>query len=115
MGSNRGGGQFARNVAWNLLGQGAPLIVALVTIPILIRAIGTDRFGVLNLAWMVIGYFSLFDLGVGRAMTHVIAKYIGADREDEIPGVFWTGLALMVLLGIVGAFAGVIVSGWLTR
>jgi O-antigen/teichoic acid export membrane protein len=115
MGSNRGGGQFARNVAWNLLGQGAPLVVALVTIPILIRAIGTDRFGVLNLAWMVIGYFSLFDLGVGRAMTHVIAKYIGADREDEIPGVFWTGLALMVLLGIVGAFAGVIVSGWLTR
>src|SRR6266403_1049478 len=40
---------LARNTVWNLLGSGAPMIVAVFCIPILIRGLGTDRFGVLLL------------------------------------------------------------------
>jgi len=40
---------LARNVIWNLIGNGAPMIVAVFCIPILIRGLGTDRFGVLAL------------------------------------------------------------------
>lgn len=61
-----GGRRLARNVLWNLLGNGAPLLVALPAIPLLIEGLGTARFVVLTLAWMVVGYFSLFDLGLGR-------------------------------------------------
>src|ERR1700721_1064989 len=50
---------LARNTIWNLLGSGAPMIVAVFCIPILIRGLGTDRFGVLTLAWALIGYASL--------------------------------------------------------
>ncbi len=57
---------LARNVIWNLVGNGAPMIVAVFSIPILIQGLGRDRFGVLALAWALIGYASLFDLGVGR-------------------------------------------------
>jgi len=61
-----GGRRLARNVLWNLLGTGAPLLVAIVVIPVLIEGLGIERFGVLTIAWMVVGYFSLFDLGLGR-------------------------------------------------
>ena len=69
-----GGRRLVRNVFWNLLGTGAPLLVAIVAIPMLIEGMGTARFGVLTLAWMVVGYFSLFDLGLGRALTKLVAE-----------------------------------------
>ena len=43
------------------------MMVALATIPALVRRLGTDRFGILTIGWAVLGYFSLFDLGLGRA------------------------------------------------
>ena len=56
---------LARNAAWNLASQALPIAVAIVSMPILIRGMGTDRFGLLTLAWMVLGFSSLFDLGLG--------------------------------------------------
>ncbi len=61
-----GSRRLARNVLWNLLGTGAPLLMALVAIPMLIEGLGTARFGVLTLAWTVVGYFSLVSLELGR-------------------------------------------------
>jgi O-antigen/teichoic acid export membrane protein len=107
------GNMIARNVGWNLFGTGAPVLVAVVTIPILARELGTDRFGVLNLAWMLIGYFTLFDLGLGRALTRVVADRLGAGRQDEIPVLFWTSLLLMLGLGLLGSVAGAGASAWL--
>src|SRR5918998_2593407 len=94
---------LARNTIFNFAGQAAPLLVALVAIPLLIEGLGTDRFGVLTLAWIVIGYFSLFDLGLGRALTKLVAERLGTGREDEVPDLVWTGLALMIALGLAGA------------
>src|SRR5438876_3369213 len=64
---------LARNTVWNLLGSGAPMLLAVFCIPILIRGLGTDRFGVLTLAWALIGYASLFDLRLRRALTPLVA------------------------------------------
>lgn len=94
---------LAKNTLWNLLGLGAPLLAALVAIPLLIKGTGTERFGILTLTWVVIGYFSIFDLGIGRALTQLVARKLGTDQTDEIPSVIWTGLALMLVLGLIGA------------
>jgi O-antigen/teichoic acid export membrane protein len=68
---------LARNTIWNLLGQLLPMAVAVVTIPPLVRGIFLARFGVLSLAWIVIGYFTLFDRGIGRALTELVADKLG--------------------------------------
>ena len=62
------------------------MAVAVVTIPALIGRLGTDRFGVLTLAWILLGYFSLFDLGLGRALTKMVAEQLGLGQERDIPG-----------------------------
>jgi O-antigen/teichoic acid export membrane protein len=98
-----GGSLLARNTIWNLVGQVAPMGVALFAIPMLIHHIGTDRFGVLTLAWMVVGYFSLFDLGLGRAMTNLVAQRLGRNQQEELPAVVWTANGVMAVMGIVGA------------
>ncbi len=106
---------LARNTIWNLLGNGAPMLVAVFCIPILIRGLGKERFGVLTLAWALIGYASLFDLGLGRALTQLVAKKLGAGEEREIPSLAWTSLLLMMLLGVAGTACILLISPWLTR
>jgi len=89
------------------------MVLALVTVPILIRELGTERFGVLNLAWMTVGYFSVFDFGLGRALSRVVAEKLGTGLEEEIPVLFWTSLALMLGLGVLGCVAVIGASAWL--
>jgi O-antigen/teichoic acid export membrane protein len=105
---------LARNTIWNLAGGGAPMVVAVFCIPILIRGLGKERFGVLTLAWALIGYASLFDLGLGRALTQLVAKKLGAGEEREIPTLAWTSLLLMLLLGFAGTACILLISPWLT-
>jgi O-antigen/teichoic acid export membrane protein len=94
--------KVGRNTAWNLMGQVAPALAAVFTVPILIHGLGTERFGVLTLIWLVVGYFSIFDLGLGRALTQLLAERLGRDDHESIPPLVWTALGLMACLGLVG-------------
>ena len=110
-----GGRLLARNTLWSLLGQGLPMVAALVAIPALVRGLGTERFGVLTLAWTVIGYFSLVDLGLGRALTQSVAERLGGDRHEELPAVVWTSMMLMLALSVIGAVLLAIAAPFLVR
>lgn len=104
---------LAHNTVWNLLGQILPMAVGLVAIPVLIRGIGVARFGVLSLASVLIGYFSLFDLGIGRALTKLVAEKLGTDEEHTLPPLASASLLLMLLLGVCAGLLTSAVSWWL--
>jgi O-antigen/teichoic acid export membrane protein len=91
---------LARNTVLNFAGYGVPLIVAAFSIPLIIKGIGTDRFGILTLAWVIIGYLSLLDLGIGRALTKVVSEKIGKGQLQDIPSTICTALSAMLLLSI---------------
>src|SRR5262249_29588983 len=78
------------------------MVVGIFAIPPLVRGLGVDRFGLLSLAWVLIGYFSLFDLGIGRAVTKLLADKLAINDFSAIPPLVWTSLALMVALGTGG-------------
>jgi O-antigen/teichoic acid export membrane protein len=97
------GKSIAKNTLFNLLGYGVPLLFAIVIIPFLVKGLGDERFGILNLAWIVIGYFSFFDFGIGRGLTKVISEKIGLNRREEIPDIFWTSFFLMLTVSSIVA------------
>jgi len=108
-------GSLIRNVVWNLIGDGSPILAAVFSIPILVHSLGNERFGVLTLAWAMVGYFGIFDIGLGRALTQLIAERKATGQPGDIPGLIHTGLILVLSFGCVGAvlFAGL--SPLLTR
>ena len=73
------------------------------TIPPLIRGLGADRFGILALGWATVGYFGLFEFGLGRALTQAVALRLGRGSQDDLSSVAWAALLLLLALGVVGA------------
>src|SRR6478735_7581550 len=57
------GHRLVVNSLLNAIGQGVPILVAIGSVPLLLRGLGTERTGLLTLSWSVIGYASLFDFG----------------------------------------------------
>lgn len=92
-----------RNTSWNLAGSGLPLIAAAGLIPFILSRLGAEAFGVLTLIWALIGYFSLFDMGVGRALTYELSKLRVANDERAISLTLKAGLLLTVVAGMLGA------------
>ena len=95
------GKTIAKNTIYNLFGYGIPLIFAIVLIPYLIKGLGEEKFGILNLAWVIVGYFSFLDFGIGRSLTKIIAEKLGTNQVEEIPHLFWTSFFLLLGVSII--------------
>ena len=92
-----------KSMIWNFLGKVLPLGIAVFTIPLIIKGLGSEKFGILTLIWAVIGYANLFDLGIGRALTQLISKKIGENDTEDLPTVIWTSVLILFFLSIIGS------------
>src|SRR6476619_4235971 len=93
-----------KNTVVNIVGSALPLVVSIVTVPVYVRTIGTERYGVLLVVWALLGYFGAFALGLSRAVANRIAQLRDA-RPEARSQVVWTGLALGLGVGAVGGAA----------
>ncbi len=97
-----GQSRLGQATAWNLAGAALPLLLGLLSIPILVQGMGQEAFGLLTLLWTAIGYVSLFDFGLGRALTHSIAAARAA--QGPVPrALLVTGAMSTLLPGAFGA------------
>ncbi|MGA9389648.1 MAG: flippase [Candidatus Sulfotelmatobacter sp.] len=100
--SKHSAGTLARHTVLNLAGQVIPLLSAVATIPYVVRGLGAERFGILSIAWLVLGYFALLDFGLGRAATKFIAEGLAQSQFEKLPELLWTSLGLQMLMGSCG-------------
>lgn len=95
------------HIAWNLGGLTLPLGVAALTVPALIDKLGHERFGLLALAWGLIGYAGALDLGLGRALTQMVARLRGEKNLESIPATLATASRITLLTGLA---AGMLIA-----
>src|SRR5947209_11721446 len=104
--------RVARWTGYNLLGQGVPLVVGMASMPVITRALGDARFGLLALMWAIIGYFSLLDLGLGRATTKFVAEALARHDGRLARQVAGFAAAGQTALGVVGGALLAAVTPW---
>jgi len=93
-----------RPAAWSLLGNLLPMIAALAAVPFLMHQLGQERLGVLSLIWVVVGYFSFLDMGLGRAVTVAVASWRHQpERETAELHVLGTASVLLLATGALAA------------
>lgn len=90
------------NTIWSFCGSVLPMLLGVITIPYLMKHVSVEVFGILTLVWALIGYLSMFDFGIGRALTQQVSSSLSQKATDQLPGVVKTGLLLMLATGLLG-------------
>lgn len=92
---------IARNSTYNIIGTLIPIAIAVATVPLYIRLVGDERFGVLAVIWAMFSYFGMFDLGLGRATSYFLVNRRDSSDADQ-NAIFATALAINIAIGMVG-------------
>lgn len=82
------------------------MLIGVAAIPYIYKHIGIERIGILTIIWALIGYFSIFDFGLGRAITQRIASLASHSTDAQTKTIATTGVFLTLLIGIVGGLVG---------
>jgi O-antigen/teichoic acid export membrane protein len=85
------------------------MFAALLAVPWLMHYLGQERLGVLSLVWVVVGYFSFLDMGLGRAVTVAVAPLRPSSEQARREELHVLGSASTLLFG-VGATAAVVLA-----
>jgi O-antigen/teichoic acid export membrane protein len=104
---------LVRNTGYNLLSQGILIALAIWGIPFLVHGLGGERFGLLTLLWALVGYFSLLDLGISRAITKFLSESIALGNMNLSSRIIWISLTLSAALGLISALLIVVMTPYL--
>ncbi len=92
-----------RNSLWNVTGSALPAIASLACIPLLIRALGVEGYGIVTIVSAVIGYFAVLDINLSAGSIKYLAESHAAGDEKSFNETFWFGTFFYGLLGLLGA------------
>lgn len=106
--------QIALNVATSWMSSALSAISGIILVPILLKAVGKEGYGVIALATLVVSLSLVLDLGLSGALTRHLAAEIARKNLRRFQELFVTGLACYLSIGLVGSvicfvFAGPIV------
>ena len=96
-----------KNTLWNLFSSVLPMLIGVISVPLLIKRMGIESFGVLSIIWTLIGYFSIFDFGIGRALTQQVSQL--KSETDKLVPIIKTGMLFMLITGLIGGLILVLV------
>ncbi len=105
-------------VAQVTFGNIVPMIAAAISTPIIINGAGKDTFAVLSIIWMMIGFISFLELGVGAALTHKISILLKSDAIQDIEKTITAGVLITGFTGMVSGLllwhsSEFIINNWL--
>jgi O-antigen/teichoic acid export membrane protein len=97
-----------RGVATGLASRALGICVALLSVPLTITYLGTERYGIWVLLSSLLAWVRLADLGIGNGLTNAIANALSLGRRDLVRMHVSTALAL---LSTIALFLGLLIVG----
>lgn len=94
---------LASNAFANLLGALVPALVALGTVPLVVRGLGEANYGVYSLVTAIVGYFAVIDINVTAGSVKFIAQFSARKDRDKVSETVWFGIMVYAVIGVVGA------------
>ncbi len=91
-----------RGISANVIGLTSPMLVGIFSVPVLLHGLGVERFGLLTLIWLALGYFVFLDLGLTRALVPEIVNRTKSPAADSIMSIILGALVVVGVLGVIG-------------
>jgi O-antigen/teichoic acid export membrane protein len=94
--------RIVKNIGSGLLAQLWSVALGLVVLPVMVRGLGADRYGLLALCFALIGFASMADLGVGRAASKYLAEDFERNECFRTQRYVNTALTVSAVMGLLG-------------
>ena len=108
---------MAKNVGRNMLLSGASwlilAVVAFFAIPITVRGLGDNAYGVVALAGAVTGYLGVLDLGLGNGVVRYLSMFVSLGHGRAMRQLLTSVLAWYAAAGVLGATIMWALAPWL--
>src|SRR6185437_14110879 len=102
-----------RNVASGVLAQSWTALLGLVALPIYVRKLGPESYGLLSLCLTLVGVGGVMDLGIGRSLGKFIAAAPTADRDRTARRYVRTGITGALALALLAAVGFMLLAPWI--
>jgi O-antigen/teichoic acid export membrane protein len=91
---------FSQNSLMNLVSQVSIAAIGVVALPSIVHGLGDERFGLLSVCWLLLGYVGFLDLGLGQATVNLLAGRVADGRMDEAARVLRSSLLIGTVLSL---------------
>ncbi len=95
--------KLIKDSIWSLASIAIPALVAIPVFSLINKSVGLELFGLYTLSFAIIGYASIFDLGLSRAVIREVAMNIG--NHDIIRDIMDTSFCMMLILSIIAGIS----------
>lgn len=97
----------------NFVGILLPFAIALVAVPLAIKGLGEERYGLLSIIWVILTYLSLLDFGVSKASSKFLAEYYGKSNKTEVTRIIHATSIFAILIGLLVGVVMMLVTPWI--
>ena len=103
------------NTLWNGVGRVATVLVGLFLTPYILARVGQERFGLWALANLLIGYFSLADLGIQSSLVRQIAYARPQQNPTKLSEIVSTSFFFYLGAFVIVGPASILLGPWLVH
>ena len=93
--------RLLQNSSINTLAMVARIIIAFVMTPVILTALGTYDYGLLEVVSALVGYMGLLDVGLRPAIIKFVAKYETLKDTDNLKKIFSTSLCFSTAIALL--------------
>lgn len=81
-------------------------VCTLAQVPLALHYLGTEAYGFWVTLFSIVVVLNFVDFGLGSGMQHAMARAYGSDDLESAGRVFWSGAAVLAILGLLVLAAG---------
>jgi O-antigen/teichoic acid export membrane protein len=105
--------QFTRGVSSSWLATLATVVYSLLSVPIALRYLSVDEFGLFVLLLQVAAYFTLIEVGMSAATARVLVDYKDDPSDGNYGSVILTGFWVFGLQALIIVAVGAVAAPWI--
>lgn len=105
--------QFIRGLGSSWLATLAAILYSLLSVPIALRYLTTEEFGLFVLLLQVAAYFTLVEIGMASATSRILIDYKDRPDDGEYGATILTGFCVFAVQALVVLIVGLVAAPWI--
>jgi len=105
--------QFSLGLGSSWLATLATVVYSLLSVPIALRYLSVDEFGLFVLLLQVAAYFTLIEIGMSAATARILVDYKDDPYDSNYGSVILTGFCVFAIQALVVLTGGILAAPWI--